>query len=185
MIFTYKTLEKTNQWQGDQREISSCLGWSGVGWGGEEERWRLTAMGPTLLQIATFHSFWWPSNIPLYISSLSIPLSMDIWALSIVWLLWTLLLQTLWCRCPFGSICLYPLGKYLVVQFLGHRVVYLFLFEWECKRERAWVGEGAEGETDSPLHRVPDVRLNPRTLRSQPELKADTQLTESPTCPIT
>ena len=31
--------------------------------------------------------------------------------------------------CPFESVLLYPLGKYLVVQLLGHRVV-LFLTFW-------------------------------------------------------
>ena len=49
----------------------------------------------TSLKMAGFHCFWWLSSSPLYIytkSSLSIHLSMDIWALSIVWLLWTLLL---------------------------------------------------------------------------------------------
>ena len=35
-------------------------------------------------------------------------------------------------------------------------------------------GEGqAEGEADSPMSRDPDAGLDPRTLRSSPEPKAD------------
>ena len=48
------------------------------------------------LQMARFHYFWWLSNIPLYTYIciyityfLSIHQSMDIWALSIIWLLLT------------------------------------------------------------------------------------------------
>ena len=43
-------------------------------------------------------------------------------------------------------------------------------------------GEAAEGEgeADSPLSREPDAGLNPRTLRSGPELKADASPTEQP-----
>ena len=45
-------------------------------------------------------------------------------------------------------------------------------------RESVWSGgrevdgEG-EGEADSQLKREPDLRLNPKTRSSQPELKAD------------
>ena len=41
---------------------------------------------------------------------------------------------------------------------------------------RTEAGEGAEGEEDSLLSREPDStqRLDPRTLRSSPELKAHT-----------
>jgi len=39
--------------------------------------------------------------------------------------------------------------------------------------EQEWRGE-AEGEADSPLSREPNTGLDPRTLGSQPELKADT-----------
>ena len=35
------------------------------------------------------------------------------------------------------------------------------------------VGAEGEGETDSPLSREPDLGLDPRTLRSGPEPKAD------------
>ena len=54
---------------------------------------------------------------------------MDIWALSILWLLLIVLLLTLGCMCPLETAYLYPLDKYLVVQLLGRRVV-LFLIFW-------------------------------------------------------
>ena len=42
---------------------------------------------------------------------------------------------------------------------------------------------GIEGKTDSPLNREPNTGLDPRTLRSQPDLKADALPTEPPSCP--
>ena len=73
----------------------------------------------------SIHPFWWLSNIPLYrytTSSLSIHLSVDIFALSTGWLLWTLLFSTLRYKCPFDHyIC--------VVQLQGCRVA-LFLTSW-------------------------------------------------------
>ena len=48
----------------------------------------------TLLQRAGFHSFLWLSNIPLYIcttSALSIQLLIDIYVVSMSWLLWIVL----------------------------------------------------------------------------------------------
>ena len=44
------------------------------------------------------------------------------------------------------------------------------------KRQRAhewWEGAEAEAEADSLLNREPDAGLDPQTLRSRPELKAD------------
>ena len=41
-----------------------------------------------------------------------------------------------------------------------------------------------EGEADSLLSREPDMGLDPRTLRSQPEPKADSQPTEPPRGPF-
>ena len=63
-----------------------------------------------LMQMVGIHPFWWLSDIPLYIwttCSSSIHLMKDI-APSTVWLLWTLLLWTLGCVCPF-----FPLHRYL------------------------------------------------------------------------
>ena len=48
--------------------------------------------------------------------------------------------------------------------------------------ERGAKGE-EERETDSPLSREPNTGLDLRTLGSQPELKADAQLTEPCRCP--
>ena len=53
---------------------------------------------------------------------------MDIWALSILWLLLIVPLSTLGCMCLFETAYLYPLDKYLVVQLLGHRVVLFWIF---------------------------------------------------------
>ena len=53
---------------------------------------------------------------------------MDIWVLSIVWLLLIVLLSTLGCMCPFKSAFLYTLDKSLVVQLLTHRVALFFNF---------------------------------------------------------
>ena len=103
------------------------------------------------LQMARFHAFWWLifpcvcvyTHTYIYIhththththtyihttSSLSIHQSMDIWALSILWLLSVVLLYLLGCMCPFETAYLYPLDKYLVVQLLGHRVVTFLIF---------------------------------------------------------
>ena len=52
---------------------------------------------------------------------------------------------------------------------------------WEHK----WWGEaGGEREAGFPLSREPDVGLDPRTLRSRPELEADASLTKTPRHPI-
>ena len=49
--------------------------------------------------------------------------------------------------------------------------------ERERERERAQAGVGAdgEGEADSSLSKEPNTGLDPRTLRSGPKPKADTQ----------
>ena len=54
---------------------------------------------------------------------------MDIWALSIIWLLLMMLLQTLGCMHLFKSVFLYPLGKYLAVKLLDHSVVLFLTFK--------------------------------------------------------
>uniref|UniRef100_A0ABI7VWN4 Uncharacterized protein n=1 Tax=Felis catus TaxID=9685 RepID=A0ABI7VWN4_FELCA len=53
---------------------------------------------------------------------------MDIWALSILWLLLIVLLLTWGCMCPFETAHLYPVDQCLVVQLLGCRVVLYFVF---------------------------------------------------------
>ena len=57
-----------------------------------------------------------------------------------------------------------------------------YLFIWE--REREWARGRAEGQEDSPLTGECKARLNHRTLRSWPELKADAQPTEPPRGPV-
>ena len=42
---------------------------------------------------------------------------------------------------------------------------------------------GAEGDEGSPLSGESNTGLDPRTLESGPERKADAQPTEPPTCP--
>ena len=60
-----------------------------------------------------------------------------------------------------------------------------FLFIHLRERERAQAGGEAkgEGEADSPLSWEPNVGLDPRTWRSQPEPKADTQPSKPPWVP--
>ena len=52
---------------------------------------------------------------------------------------------------------------------------FVYSFERERKTETAQAGEKAEGEgeADPLLSWEPDMGLNPRTWRSQPELKTD------------
>ena len=87
-------------------------------------------------------------------TSLSIHLPMDIWALSIVWLLLIMLLWTSGCMCPFKSVIFYPLGKYPVVQLLGHRVALFltfsffkdFIYLFDRDRDSQWEREHKQGE---------------------------------------
>lgn len=60
---------------------------------------------------------------------------------------------------------------YLLKHFL-----FIYLTERKRERERTQTGGAAEeeGEAGSSLSREPDAGLHPRTLRSWPELKADT-----------
>ena len=56
--------------------------------------------------------------------------------------------------------------------------------ESEKEREHEQrIGADREGEADSLLSKEPDKGLDPRTLRSRPEPKADTQPTELPKHP--
>ena len=61
------------------------------------------------------------------------------------------------------------LSSDLVHSFLSFFLRF-YLFQRERERERITEGEG---ETDSPLSREPNAGLNPRTLKSWPESKAD------------
>ena len=45
-------------------------------------------------------------------------------------------------------------------------------------------GQKEREKQTPPLNREPHAGLNPRTLRSLPEPKADTQPTEPPRCPL-
>ena len=49
-------------------------------------------------------------------------------------------------------------------------------------KQGEWQAEGEE-EAGCLLSREPDMGLNPRTLKSWPELKTDTLPTEPPKCP--
>ena len=61
---------------------------------------------------------------------------------------------------------------------------YLFHLR-ERERQHTWEGGEAEGEggTDSLLSRAPNAGLNPRTLRSRSEPKADAQPLRPPGVP--
>ena len=52
--------------------------------------------------------------------------------------------------------------------FFSFKTFYLF-----TERERTQAEEGAEREADSPRSKEPDAGLDPKTLESLPELKAD------------
>ena len=87
--------------------------------------------------MAAFYPFWWTSHVAVCIfttSSLPIFLSIDIWAVSTVWLLLIMLLQTLGCVSLFESTkqLLYPWGKYLAVQFWNRSVALFLTFLKNC-----------------------------------------------------
>ena len=87
---------------------------------------------------------------------------------STVWLLWTLLLETLGCRCPGVSLHLNLWGKSPTVQLLGRRGDFFFflkiLFIYDSHRERERERGRDMGE--------PDVGLDPRCPGSRSGLKA-------------
>ena len=59
-----------------------------------------------LLQMTSFHSFLWLRSIPLYIcttSSLSIPLSVNMQAASMFWLLYIVMGSDHWGACIFSN----------------------------------------------------------------------------------
>jgi len=61
------------------------------------------------------------------------------------------------------------------------KILFIYLFD----RKTAQGGGAAEGEgkAGSPLHREPDVGLDPKTPGPRPEPKADAQPTKPPRCP--
>ena len=112
---------------------------------------------------------------------------MDIWAVSTVWLLLIMLLQTLGCVSLFESTkqLLYPWGKYLAVQF-WNRSVALFLtsffkifFMIVTEREAETQAEGEAGS----MHREPDVGFDPGSPGSRPGPKAGTKPLRHPGIP--
>ena len=60
------------------------------------------------------------------------------------------------------------LWNFIFLKLFRRFYLFIYLFIWEWDR--------AEGAADPLLSREPDVGLDPRTLRSWPELKADNQL---------
>ena len=76
------------------------------------------------------------------------------------------------------------LAAYFLITSLNDNFLIFYFKIYLFQRESMWVwaGRGAEVErdADSSLSREPNAGLNPRTLRSCPELRADTQLTEPP-----
>ena len=70
------------------------------------------------------------------------------------------------------------------------KILFIYLFDREIERARkhkeGWevLNDRGRGRSQLPPELgAPDVSLSPRTLRSWPELKADTQLTEPSRCP--
>ena len=57
--------------------------------------------------------------------------------------------------------------------FLFFKILFIYLTERDTAREETQAGGGGEGEAGFPRIREPDVGLDPRTLGSRPEPKAD------------
>ena len=86
-------------------------------------------------------------------------------------------------------------NKFLYLFFLFiHFIMFIYFWkkERERERERAWVEEGQRDRERQNLRQAPGFELlaqsltwcsNSQTLKSWPELKLDTQLTEPPRCP--
>ena len=106
----------------------------------------------------------WCRSVYIYHTFLPIHLPMDICAVSTVWLLLIMLLQTLGCVSLLEStkVLLYPRAKYLALQFWNHRVAlfltsFLFFFMIVTEREAETQAEGEAGS----MHREPDVGIDP------------------------
>ena len=136
--------------------------------------------------MASFHRFWWPGDVAVGIfttSSLPIHHSMDIWAVSTVWLLLITLLQTLGCVSHLESTkrLLYPWGKYLALKFWNHRVALcltsFLIFFYDSHRERG----RDTGRGRSRLH-APGAQsgIRSRVSRIATWAKGKCQTTEPP-----
>ena len=73
-----------------------------------------------------------------------------------------------------------PKEASFVFVFVFFLRFYLFDTEKETAREGTQAEGVGEGEAGSPLSREPNVGLDPRTLGSQPEPKADASPTKPP-----
>ena len=119
-------------------------------------------------------------------SSLPIHQSMGIWAVSTVWLLLIMLLQTLGCVSLFETTkrLLYPRGKYLALQFWNRRVA-LFLtsfinfFMIVTEREAETQAEGEAGS----VHCESDVGFDPGSPGSRHGPKAGAKPLHHPGIP--
>ena len=130
----------------------------------------------------------WCRSVYIYHIFLPIHLSMDIWAVSTVWLLLIMLLQTLGCVSLLEStkVLLYPRGKYLALQFWNHRVAlfltsfFLIFFMIVTEREAETQAEGEAGS----MHREPKVGFDPRSPGSRPGPKTGTKPLHHPGIPL-
>ena len=90
------------------------------------------------------------------------------------------------CREPDAGLDFRTLGSHPELKADAHPLSHLgvpgFYVFIERDSDRAQAGGAAEakGEADSSLSREPDVGLDPRTLRSWPEQKADVSPPEPP-----
>ena len=96
------------------------------------------------------------------------PMILLIHFLILIVFLWILLGFSLWVH------------KYINSLFFK-KILFIYLTERKCERAQEGGAAEAEGETDCPLSRKPNTGLDPRTLRTWPEPKADAQPTEPPT----
>ena len=111
---------------------------------------------------------------------------MDIWAVSTVWLLVIMLLQTLGCVSLFESTkqLLYPWGKYLALQFWNRRVAlcltsFFNFFMIVTEREAETQAEGEAGS----VHCDSDVEFDPSSPGSRHGPKAGAKPLHHPGIP--
>ena len=93
--------------------------------------WMSRTQGPSILsQMAGLRSFKWLTDISLDLrsASLSIYLLMDLYFVSVSWLLWIVLQWTWECRWLFKILYSLHLNIYTEMGLLGHMVVLLLIF---------------------------------------------------------